>query len=433
MKTNNYFCVLHSSTFPIHELFGIANNTIRQRIVWKRSYTTSENIFSDDPLIAKGLEVLRVREVIQYYHPFWGWKGKSTTATIWKVAPEDSIPLKLDTRDVLERTHSIKQIKKYINGALVGCLEDDNWNKVGSYQLVPGKVKDFHKRKSLEAQRLEHIQQQLDDQFQQVAKEFGLPMDLLQNGGKKQKAVEENNVTTLDKHYQEKKRHETQSPNSKNNNGEGGAMVQLDNEAVEENTTKHQENNTSDEDSNDESKNCSDEPTAIREPKPTIEIVLPDVEMSDSTPHVLQDSDSVSTFRSKVSTKSILKQPSSRSTPTSRTDPTSSTSFDDRSVSKLLDSTSKLLAFEDKFNQVTQELHQRSVTQEAEQKENRAMLTAILNALQLNQGFYANTTNAGLLNQATAGGQSSAPADQDNSLSQSTMTGGPSGAAGSGS
>jgi hypothetical protein len=61
------------------------------------------------------------------------------------------------------------------------------------------------------------------------------------------------------------------------------------------------------------------------------------------------------------------------------------------------------------------------------------MLMAILNALQFNQGFYANTTNASLLNQATAGGQSSAPADQANSLSQSTMTGGPSGAAGSGS
>ena len=179
--------------------------------------------------------------------------------------------------------------------------------------------------------------------------------------------------------------------------------------------------------------NCSDKPTAIREPKPTIEIVLPDVEMSDSTPHVLQDSDSVSTFRSKVSTKSILKQPSSRFTPTSHTDPTSLTSFDDRSVSKISDSTSKLLAFEDKFNQVTQELHQRSVTQEAEQKENRAMLTAFLNTLQLNQGFYDNTSNAGLLNQATAGGQSSAPADQANSLTQSTMTGGPSGAAGSGS
>ena len=138
-------------------------------------------------------------------------------------------------------------------------MEGDDWNNVGSYQLVPGEVKDFHKRKSLEAQCLERIQQRLDDQFQQVAKEFGLPEDLLQNRGKKQKAVEENNITTLDKHYQGEKRHETQSPNSKNNNGEGGTMVQLDNKAVEENTTKHQENNTSDEDSNDESKESTDE------------------------------------------------------------------------------------------------------------------------------------------------------------------------------
>jgi hypothetical protein len=81
-------------------------------------------------------------------------------------------------------------------------LEGDDSNNVGSYQLVPGEVKDFHKRKSLEAQCLERIQQQLDDQFQQVEKEFGLPKDLLLNGGKKPKAVEENNVTTLDEHYQ---------------------------------------------------------------------------------------------------------------------------------------------------------------------------------------------------------------------------------------
>jgi hypothetical protein len=53
------------------------------------------------------MDTLRVGEAIQYYHPSWGWKGKSTMATIWKIVPEDSIPLKLDTRDVLERTHSI--------------------------------------------------------------------------------------------------------------------------------------------------------------------------------------------------------------------------------------------------------------------------------------------------------------------------------------
>ncbi len=148
----------------------LESRTIWQRIVCQCSYTTLENIFSNDPLIAKGDELLCVGEVIQYYHTFWGWKGKSTMATIWKIAPKDSILLKPDTRDFLERTHSIKWIKNYINGALVDCLEDDDWNKVGSYQLVPGEVKDFHKRKSLEAQRLERIQQGLDNQFQQVAK-----------------------------------------------------------------------------------------------------------------------------------------------------------------------------------------------------------------------------------------------------------------------
>jgi hypothetical protein len=160
--------------------------------------TTSKNIFSSDSLLAKGMDILRVGEVIQYYHPFWGWKGKSSTATLRKIEPEDSIPLKLDTRDVLERTHSIRRVKKYVNGELVDCMGEEDWNKVGSYQLAPGQVKDYRKRKSLEAQRLQCIQDGLDLQFQQVAKEYGMPQLVTYNSRKKQKSVEGKDIITLD-------------------------------------------------------------------------------------------------------------------------------------------------------------------------------------------------------------------------------------------
>lgn len=108
----------------------------------------------------------------------------------------------------------------------------------------------------------------------------------------------------------------------------------------------------------DDELNCSDEPTAVRETKTTIEIVMPDVKMSDATPHILQEDDSVSTFRSKrsVAKPSSKKNFHAGSIPSTQTPITFATSLDDGSVSKLSESTSRLLAFEDKFNEITSDL-----------------------------------------------------------------------------
>ena len=93
----------------------------------------------------------------------------------------------------------------------------------------------------------------------------------------------------------------------------------------------------------------------------------------------------------------------------------------------LSDNTSRIIAFEDKFNKVTEDLHQRSVQQEQNQLETKSMLAAIMQALQLQP------TNLSLSSQATVGGQSSAPSIQVNSLSQSKDAGGANhGVAGSG-
>jgi hypothetical protein len=49
----------------------------------------------------------------------------------------------------------------------------------------------------------------------------------------------------------------------------------------------------------DDELNCSDEPTAVWVDQPTVESVLPEVEITGDTPAVCQDVDSVLTFRSK--------------------------------------------------------------------------------------------------------------------------------------
>ncbi len=99
-------------------------------------------------------------ELIRYLTPFWGWSQDPVNATILKIDDEDEIPLKLDTSDVLEPTHKVTRVKKYVNGVLEECPGEESM-KIGEFQLQNGHVKDFHKRKSLEAQRLQSIQQEL--------------------------------------------------------------------------------------------------------------------------------------------------------------------------------------------------------------------------------------------------------------------------------
>ena len=147
---------------------------------------------------------------------------------------------------------------------------------------------------------------------------------------------------------------------------------------------------------------------------------MPDVEMSDSTTHILQEDDSVSTFCSKRSAARTALKPSSHtgSAYSKPTATTQATSLDDGSVSKLSDNTSRLLEFEDKFNQVTNDLRQRSKQQEQTQLENKQMLTAIMDALQLRP------THQILRGQATVSGQPPTPFAQVNPLSDSPSTGG---------
>jgi hypothetical protein len=106
-------------------------------------------------------------------------------ATILKVDVDDPYPLRLDTWDALDRMHEIHHVTIFINGELQKCIENE-WNKIGTYQLEAGHVKNYHKRKSLEAQQLERIQQGFDDTLLKAAVENNVLQAL---GGRKDSQI----------------------------------------------------------------------------------------------------------------------------------------------------------------------------------------------------------------------------------------------------
>ncbi len=63
-----------------------------------------------NPLIIKCREVLRVGNVISYYHEFWMNQRKDVK--IQKIKPDKDTKLVLETNDVLQVTCSVKRIKK---------------------------------------------------------------------------------------------------------------------------------------------------------------------------------------------------------------------------------------------------------------------------------------------------------------------------------
>jgi hypothetical protein len=72
---------------------------------------TDEDKYSfGNPLIIKCREVLRVGDVISYYHEFWGNQRK--VVKIQKIKPDKDTKLVLETNDVLQVTCSVKRIKK---------------------------------------------------------------------------------------------------------------------------------------------------------------------------------------------------------------------------------------------------------------------------------------------------------------------------------
>lgn len=72
-------------------------------------------------------------------------------------------------------------MKKTINdGTTVDIIVDD-WRLLGEYQLIEGEMDQYQRRKSLEAMRLEKVVTTFNDDYSKLAKESGLPVDLVNN------------------------------------------------------------------------------------------------------------------------------------------------------------------------------------------------------------------------------------------------------------
>ena len=150
--------------------------------------------------------------------------------------------------------------------------------------------------------------------------------------------------------------------------------------------------------------NCSDEPTAIRPVSNTqsayIEVVIPEVEITGTIPPLLQETDSVSTFRSKKKDRSVARgsvtfdthtdnqrdsqKPSASSYKTANEGNVPkdlNKDMEDGSVSKLSDTASRLSAFEERFNMVTEEITDTFEEFKQTQTEQRELLTTILRHL----------------------------------------------------
>ena len=99
-----------------------------------------------NPLIIKCREVLRVGDVITYYHEFWVNQRK--VAKIQKIKPDEEFKLVLDNNDVLPVMHSIKRMKKAINNGTTVDIIVDDWRLLGEYQLIEGEMDQYQRRKS---------------------------------------------------------------------------------------------------------------------------------------------------------------------------------------------------------------------------------------------------------------------------------------------
>jgi hypothetical protein len=99
---------------------------------------------------------------------------------------EDEFPLKLGIRDALERTHQQTAGRMLRGGGM-----DNSWGVSNGTRLC----QNFHKRKF--PRDLEHIQQGIDNELEKVAKECGLPQDLMFtfNSREKQNCRETNSTT----------------------------------------------------------------------------------------------------------------------------------------------------------------------------------------------------------------------------------------------
>ncbi len=69
--------------------------------------------------------------------------------------------LRLEYNDPLEKHHSMNVLKRLRDGELKEC-PDPQWREETEHILIESQVSDLHRRKSLEAQRLAKLKQEIE-------------------------------------------------------------------------------------------------------------------------------------------------------------------------------------------------------------------------------------------------------------------------------
>ena len=130
--------------------------------------------------VKKSNEPINPGDVIFYWHPAFvsNTKQAERTATVMEVDPEKDIPLRLSNNDCLEPMKEVKRIK-VMN---CGVLQDHPrgiFRYIAEFKLVKAGPLPGHKRKSMEAVRLENIMGRFTRDYLRVADEQGMPQDLI--------------------------------------------------------------------------------------------------------------------------------------------------------------------------------------------------------------------------------------------------------------
>jgi len=101
---------------------------------------TDEEVYNfGNPLIIKCQEVLRVGDVITYFHEFW--VNQRRVAKIQKIKPDGEFKLVLEYNDPLPTMHSNKRDKTTDRDGRTVDVIADNWRLLGDFQLIEAKWK----------------------------------------------------------------------------------------------------------------------------------------------------------------------------------------------------------------------------------------------------------------------------------------------------
>jgi hypothetical protein len=87
--------------------------------------------------------------------------------------------IRLDNMGIIDPTHLLKHVKILAHGTLIDN-PNPKWRWLEEFYLIPGKIKDNKNyRKSVLGQHVGYVLKRLKRQSMELAKELGMPQDLV--------------------------------------------------------------------------------------------------------------------------------------------------------------------------------------------------------------------------------------------------------------